>query len=348
MVLIDHMQYEVISRPAFNGSGFKPTHVLFWAGGVDIFFIISGFIIFTVGDSYFGKAHATSKFLLRRVARVVPSYWIFTTLMLLSILVAKDNIHHSHFTLADVATSYGFYPHINAYGTFYPVLSLGWTLNFEMFFYVLFAVALGLGRRWGMVGLALTLSVCGIIGMVGNIVPMPFAFWCDSIVLEFAMGMALAYFYRNGVRIPKSIAVFACLGALMAVGLAMHLKFDITALKFRAIWMGIPALTICASLVLIETKSTPGPIMRALIFGGNISFAIYLSHPFTMNATAVLFDKMGLHSPIAFFAVGTCVILFGAAAVYLLCEKPLTLWLTRQLNKLWRNGAGAGVAAQSD
>jgi len=340
MVLVDHMQYEVFSRPAFQSEHFQPSRFLFWAGGVDIFFIISGFIIYTVGRDYFGSRHGSSKFLLRRIVRVVPSYWVFTTLMILSMIVLKDNVNHSDFRLADILASYAFFPHLNAYGTFYPVLSLGWTLNFEAFFYVLFALALALGRRWGMVCLVMALVVFGFLGMSGVVNVSPFAFWCDSIILEFAMGMMLAYFYHLGVSIPKPVAVVVCLLSVLAISLAMAFRLDETKLQFRVLWMGIPALAICAALVLIEANKPAGPVMRALIFGGNISFAIYLSHPFTMNATAIMFNKFGLHSPTAFFIVGSLVIFAGAAAVYLFFEKPVTGVLGRLVNRLWPEDRG--------
>src|SRR5260370_21484140 len=90
-------------------------------------------------ESLFGKAGASRKFIGRRVARVVPLYWIATTISLL--------IQQSFLNAAMLATSYAFIPYPNRAGEAYPLYGVGWTLNYEMFFYVLFASAIVLRRE---------------------------------------------------------------------------------------------------------------------------------------------------------------------------------------------------------
>jgi peptidoglycan/LPS O-acetylase OafA/YrhL len=104
------------------------------AAGVDIFFAISGFVIVISSERLLGADGAPLVFLRKRLIRIVPIYWL-TTMLALSTL---GSIHP-----ATVAASFFFVPNVNEYSaTVTPVLSVGWTLNLEMFFYALFALAL--------------------------------------------------------------------------------------------------------------------------------------------------------------------------------------------------------------
>src|SRR5882672_247790 len=110
------------------------------AFGVDIFFVISGFII----------CHVTAKdhdgFLRKRLIRIVPLYWA-GTLCLYCLGLVAPRLLQSEPTLSGLVNSLLFIPYAKEGGRVYPILFLGWTLNYEMFFYALFACALALNRR---------------------------------------------------------------------------------------------------------------------------------------------------------------------------------------------------------
>lgn len=333
MVLIDHLQYEIASRSFIDANRFHPTHTLFWAGGVDIFFVISGFIMFTIGKDRFGAKGASWHFFARRLVRVVPVYWIFNILMLISLLLFSHRINHNNVSWVDVVTSFLFIPHHNSFGAYSPIITLGWTLNFEMFFYVLFALALLFRRVLGMILLGLALIGAAVLGMLKVPLPSPLDFWCNSIVLEFLFGIGLAWLYAKGYRMGALQGWSLVLLGFALVATAKAYGLDVTRLDMRALWMGLPALLICAGLVLSEKPGPGNWLARLFVFGGNISFAIYLSHPFSMNATAMVFDKLHLHDPYLYLALCLPAILVAAALVYLLLEKPLTALLNRQLVK---------------
>ena len=332
MVLVDHLQYQVLSRPFFDTSHFQASRLLFWAGGVDIFFVISGFIMFIVGRESFGLKGAPLLFLSRRIVRIVPSYWLFTFLMIASITLFSGRVHHSDISLIDVVSSLFFFPHINAYGTYYPVLSLGWTLNFEFAFYSLYAIALNLQKRLGLGLLSTALCIVGVVGMFAPSLMPPFGFWFNSIVLEFAFGIILAYIYVSDFRVPPWLGLVLAFVGFLLVAIATSYSLDTSALQFRAIWMGLPASLICGGLVLIQRVATPRHLTNIGVFGGNISFALYLSHPFSMNATALIFDKLGWNDPIIFMYVAAATSLMTAAIIYLFFEKPVTEVLNLRLN----------------
>lgn len=331
LVLFEHAQYEATTKTYLDAAHYRVLDFFFWPGGVDIFFIISGFIMYTIGRSQFGRPGAAQSFMLRRIIRIVPSYWLFSGLMVVAALALKDSVNHNAMHWDEVVKSLLFIPYINSYGTYYPVLSLGWTLNYEIFFYVLFAAALTFRPRQGLWLLTLALSLLGCLGMTGWVKVPVIEYWFNSIVLEFVFGMALGWLYQNGTRLaPAAGLCLAVTGICLIMG-AKHLGLDMTALSWRAIWLGLPALMIATGLVLIEKPGQEGPLVRTLVFGGNLSFALYLSHPFSINIMGLLFARTGITS-IPFFIVAAMIAsVIGAGLFYLFIEKPLTGWLNKSL-----------------
>jgi len=332
-VLFEHTQYESTTRPFIDNSHYQLVDFFFWPGGVDIFFVISGFIMYTIGRQQFGKSKASTDFMLRRVVRVVPSYWVFTTLMIIAAAVFSGSVDKGSMSALDVVRSYLFIPYVNAYGGYYPVLSLGWTLNYEMFFYVLFAIALLFDFRTGMIFVIACLTVLGVVGMTGLVTVPVLAFWFNSIVLEFVFGIGLAWLYQKGWRLNRFVGIGLFVTGLLLIMLGKHHHLDLTALNTRALWLGIPALMACAGLVMIETPGTANSIIRALVFGGNISFALYLSHPFAINVSALLVKKAGITQPWLFMSLAMVAALCAAAIFYLVIEKPVTRFLNGLIRK---------------
>ncbi len=110
--------------------------------GVDIFFVVSGYIMYRTSHHLFGSASGVTLFALKRLIRIVPLYWAFTTLMVGVLVVMGDQLRSTQFDLWNVVSSYFFIPSERPDGRIAPVLSLGWTLNYEMFFYAIFAAGL--------------------------------------------------------------------------------------------------------------------------------------------------------------------------------------------------------------
>ena len=133
-------------------------HVGVLMGGVDIFFVISGFVMWGVTA---GREGGSRSFFSNRLKRIVPLYWIVTTVML-AILLAKPALVNSRFDVGHVVTSYLFIPRVHPVsGTFYPLLIPGWTLNYEMMFYAIFALILFAPMRFRL------LAVVGaLVGLV--------------------------------------------------------------------------------------------------------------------------------------------------------------------------------------
>ena len=292
-----------------------------WTFGVDIFFVISGFIMMYLAHDRFGEPGAAGDFLLRRLIRIVPPYWIFTTLMLATALLFDAQVRNTEAAPAQIATSYVFLPWPRGDGQLNPLLSQGWTLNYELFFYLCFSAAL-LVRR-GFTVLAVSFAA---LSAVHAWIPQELfmlRFWTAPIILEFVAGMLLARAFLRGWRISAPAAL-----ALAAAGIVLALAPDIRELG-RVFNMGVPALLICAALILLPEPERIGWSGRALRAGGDASYALYLSHTFTINAVVLLWRKVGLGAPWLGVAVGMVTAIAAAVLFYRVVERPMTNALQR-------------------
>jgi len=113
------------------------------ASGVDIFFVISGFIMWTSVERR--PEMTASSFFRNRLIRIVPLYWFATTLVLMVALIAPQVLNTTVLRPWHAIASYLFIPARHpTTGLFWPLLIPGWSLNYEMLFYAIFAIAIAL------------------------------------------------------------------------------------------------------------------------------------------------------------------------------------------------------------
>lgn len=262
--------FVVYSHAVIQVDSYRPLLAEFGGFGVDIFFVISGFIMV-----YIARPDDTpSRFLWNRVRRVVPLYWFFTLLMALILFFAPWLFKTSVFDLVQTTKSLLFIPHYSsAYKDMvWPILAPGWSLNYEMYFYIVFAIALLLPSGWRV---PLISAVILIAFAVAYVMPEGGAwneFFRDSIALEFILGMVLAKAYLAGFRLPGIVA-----WVLLVTGILLLLiKFPMP-----RIWTwGIPAF-----LVVIGMLYSRLPSNEFFVALGDSSYALYLSHIFTLGLT---------------------------------------------------------------
>jgi peptidoglycan/LPS O-acetylase OafA/YrhL len=324
MVLFIHAQHEVEQQLTLHGLGtWKAWEPVYWAGGVDIFFVISGFIMYRTTRGKFGTARAARDFLLRRIERVVPLYWLFSALGLLAMLLAGSVMRLHAIDPVHVAASFLFFPTTNADGRYYPLLILGWTLNYELMFYALFAMGMRFPERAGLALIGASLVALATATLAYDHLVGPFRFWCSPIVTEFGMGVALGYLHARGLRLPPALRVgLILLGILAMVALKAHGVAG-AYWQFRPLWMGLPALAIAAASVLGADLS-PSRARTASLHVGDAAYALYLSHPFTINGAIIGLRALGLRSP--WLLVGTACVasLVTGSLVHLWIEKAIS------------------------
>ena len=218
-VVVGHAQTEAMVAATAGGIALTPSHLLPWGAGVDLFFVISGFIMVVASEGLFAQPGGARRFLGRRLARIMPLWWLCATLYLVLQILAHRTTGKPLPPPADIGAAYLLWP-TDVFGDGFPrpFYTLGWTLEYEMAFYALFAAALILPR--GRAVLAATLALVGAAGVGALVMPAaaPLVLVTRPIVLEFAFGMGLALLYRHDVRLPGVARLALGAPALAALG----------------------------------------------------------------------------------------------------------------------------------
>jgi exopolysaccharide production protein ExoZ len=191
---------------------------VFGGGGVDVFFVISGFImVYTTSLRDTGPW----SFFADRIARIVPLYWSLTLALIVLNFVAPALLH-SQATWRELIESLVFVPFEKPNGLIAPVLYVGWTLNYEMFFYLLFAGGLLLhNRRLGVATVVFCLVFLVAIGLVERPQGVIGRFYTSTILLEFAVGAVIGLAHREiGLFATTPLKVVAALVVLCGLGAA--------------------------------------------------------------------------------------------------------------------------------
>jgi len=305
-----------------------------------LFFVISGFIIVYVSESLFGRAGAPRSFFLRRCARIIPLYWATSAALLVYALMAYPNLQAANMSPETIAASFMFFPYPRADGSLMPIHAVGWTLNYEMFFYAVFAVALLASRQIAVIGVSVFFMALVVLGR-WTALPPALAFWTDPIILEFVFGAWIALIYRSGWRLPRWAT-----NCLLIAGVAMIAGGIVWGFEQlpRVIERGVPAAFIVAAVALSRIPQSTAFGWRAMGLIGDASYALYLTHPVAVVLPRLLFPGLvdpAVHPWLYVLLLFPCAILFAIAA-HLVFEKPVTRFLQRRIAI-----RGARVAAAS-
>jgi exopolysaccharide production protein ExoZ len=308
------------------------------AFGVDLFFVISGFVMAYASRHLFAREGAGAEFILRRMARIVPTYWLVTSVL---VFIARFEIPVSpNYSWQHIVASYLFVPYPHPVGgAMLPLLPLGWTLNYEMFFYAVFSVALLLPRLKAIGAVSALFVLITIIGALLPL-PQPLGFWADTQILEFVYGMLLAEAYLRGLRIPRGAAL-----VVIVTGLAASMLYlpGTSSLPRGIVW-GLPAAAIFAGVVLSEPwRVGTSSVLHAL---GAASYSLYLTHPVVFIFAALFVARLGLPasaSPPLTAALWLMGAVFASLAVYYAFERPVTRALQRRVRRRSVTSATAAV-----
>jgi exopolysaccharide production protein ExoZ len=250
--------------------------------GVSAFFVVSGFLMVYVHGRDFGQSGATRKFYARRIARIVPLYWAVT------ILYAAKQIYFGQATGWETVRSLLFVPYQTADGLWRPVLGQGWTLNYEMAFYLVFGLALMVPRGvWIVFAVFGTLSVLHLTGVFGpaNV----FAFWSHPIVLYFLAGVAIGLLRTKAQRGPSFAVAFTVAFAVLVVSISLAPLFGSAQLGYLAWVVPIAAVVSVAAPAFAREDHRTSMIRRLAGRIGDASYSIYLTHTLVIAPAVKVF-----------------------------------------------------------
>jgi exopolysaccharide production protein ExoZ len=284
LVVFTHSTYYAFER--------LDKHFFVWergARGVDIFFVVSGFVMIYSSKKLFASPGGWKIFAEHRLVRIVPLYWLVTTLKVFILLLTAGFALHAKLSPATAACSYFFLPARNLDGKIEPLVGVGWTLNFEMLFYFLFTFALFLRINvFKFVGSILTLLSIGACFRHPGWPPI--TFYLNSIALEFFLGMLVAKACINGIYFPRKAALW-----LLACGFVFLLVPAHGGNLPTALTSGVPA-----SLIVWSTASLgklENYIPRAVLYLGDASYSIYLIHPFVCPLPPTILSRLNIDFP---------------------------------------------------
>lgn len=339
----------------YHGVGYQPRakqegtieHLIFsfGASGVDLFFMISGFIMVYATRGTPAGLDGAGPFLIKRMARIFPVYFVATAVYVPMMIAMGRHVGHIDImtqpnqiirSMLMIPTNFG------SMGPYFggSVLHVGWTINFEAYFYFLFAVSLLFGRlRWValaliagvmLVGLPLMVSTPSLNAYVDYGFQGPLNFLTSPMIWEFFIGVVIGRLYLSNVAIPRLAA-----NLLSLVALAVLVWFLITGVSLRlglTGWGAPYALLLFALAIGSKTMTIRWP--RALIWTGNVSFSLYLVHPFVIHPGYQLFwsDRTYPYmNSVWYMGVLAALSIALAAISYRYLEVGLSEWVRRRM-----------------
>jgi len=325
MVVLFHASREIRSQIGVT--------TLAWGEfGVDIFFCISGFVMMhSVAAS--GKPPTFTGFMKNRFIRIAPLYWLMTALMACAIYIKPEIFKSAVLNFEHLALSLLFIPHFHPgiEMAVMPILVPGWTLSYEMYFYILFGLSLALPERLRIAAVTLML-VCGHAaansGAFGKSAGTEF--FANSMVYEFLLGMVISVLYKYSLTLPVSLAAVGAPAAFVLVVACSQLGN-------RLATAGIFSALLLYAAISIPVRVNKGP-QSWLAMLGDSSYSLYLSHIFSIGIVGLLWRRLSLvraDDALLPAMLYLCIcVLFSVIVGFILhklVEVPLTNWTRLQL-----------------
>jgi peptidoglycan/LPS O-acetylase OafA/YrhL len=288
--------------------------------GVDIFFVISGFIMYYIMNDRGNGYYIIKSFLKHRIIRIIPLYWVLTTLALIMFFIFSENL--SRTTETGILNSYFLYP-----SEYEKYLDPAWTLSYEFYFYFLFSIGLLFKKN----RIIIVSSFLILFYTLSYMLPYNNAmmqFLSNSIVFEFIYGMIIAYIYIHTKQNKIKISIISILIFIILI----FLYFIDIQTGIRALDFGIPSMFIVLSFIMIDEILQISKI-KTLESIGNISYSLYLSHAFILAIIGVLYNKIKIHtlfSEILFIMTMFFSSLIFGYIIYIYLEKKLISYFKKK------------------
>jgi exopolysaccharide production protein ExoZ len=324
LLVVLHHANIILDRELHKDGSFKIFH--FGWVGVDFFFVLSGFIIFYIHQGDIGK----------RFVRVYPLYWLVLAVKILSSLFADKGNSISQSTPIQFIQAILLVPQERT--NLDNFIGVSWTLTHEIFFYLLFGLIILLRPKFSRS--IVVIWVAGLLLNFANLLPINksllFDFVFNSRNLEFILGCWAAHIVSKSSQGRGKFLIVTALMILIGsiFNTRYHQAGGVSA-EIAPLAYGIPFALLIVGSVRFE-KHTALKIPGFLIFLGDASYSIYLTHGFFINNITRIFYKwaekynsqlLSLHSDnILYISISTAIIIVSigiGCGIYLLVERPL-------------------------
>ncbi|MFL1543498.1 acyltransferase family protein [Pseudomonas sp. O39] len=320
------------------GDTWLPDMFVFGQTGVDLFFVISGFVMVLASANKFGVRSEVFNFLKGRVIRIYPVYWVYFFAVLMVFLLKPGMVNSSQAGEVNLLHSFLLLPDDNL-----PLVMVAWSLIHEVWFYLVFAFILLLPQRW--MPLAFVVWLCAIIGAsvlyTGPVNPY-LRVVKHEFSIEFILGALAGVVYLKGMNEPSKwrlpTGVIALAGAALIAYAMLAVQIDgsdvIQSISLeRALIVGGGYTLFLLALAMQEFKSqreVPG-FLKSL---GDMSYSLYLSHILTLSVCGRVWITLGgaeggVVASMIFWAISLPVVIAVAYISYRFIERPLTRYLSQ-------------------
>jgi peptidoglycan/LPS O-acetylase OafA/YrhL len=320
--------------------------------GVDVFFVISGVVMVVTTYGRLEQEGTGARFLVNRVSRIYPPYLFLTTILAVIWVVHPGGINST--TGVDLFSSFTLWPSVNRL----PLVQVGWTLSFEMMFYLAFFIIIIIHVKriwfpWALIAWSFAVVVGSIAitldssGMLLKLFPRA-SFVFSIYVLEFVAGclIGLAFLKAKfpGGRISVVLAV-----AIFTVEAAVFQATNFNGngrMTFRVLLFGPPATLLVYGLLALGGRSSLLHLPRWAVRCGDMSYSIYLVHllvlHFAYRYTWRVFNHTGTRPLFMVFA--GCLAILASVIFYKLIEKPFCRWTRLRLEEIFKLPAKISIA----
>lgn len=302
--------------------------IIFGHFGVDLFFVLSGFIIFLIHGNDFSQPKLIKPFIYSRISRVVPIYWLLTCLSLLLLFYMPELFkHRSELELSWVISSFFFIPSSTSYGVDTPLLGVGWTLNYEIFFYALFALCLFFKKKYVLYFFSMySLLILCFADYDQKTTTSYKELILSPLIIEFIFGMIAGLIYLN---FKTALNKVKWLSLLFALSLLLYSIFNIphTYIDRVFLWgLGSLFLVLYCSVINMRVDTHIKSIAVKL---GDMSYSAYLLQVFTLPFFTKVFSIFKVNMWLDFWSFSfiiTILTLLISYSFHKIIEKPLTLY----------------------
>lgn len=292
--------------------------------GVNLFFVLSGFIILRAHIADIDAPARLPNYFWRRFARVYPLYWAFLAVFVVTALagIGREDFSHDALGIISTLSLVKFSP-----GLVLP-LKVAWTLFHEVMFYAIFALLI-LNRRLGIVVMTAWFAV--ILAHIGsaNIWLAPSSIWN----INFFFGMAAGLLYtRLGMKTGFGLlaAGLSVLALLLCSGAILSAPDQQEHAPIAFIALGVAFAMVVLGAAVVE-RASRSALPRLALLLGDASYSVYLVHSAVISILCIVgarWHYFGASPLVAFGAIGAAAIGSGVVA-HVVLEKPLLKALRR-------------------
>ena len=260
----------------------------FGSFGVDIFFVLSGFVISLV--TFNNQNNIT--FIINRISRIVPIYWILSTALLIAAIVAPQLMHQNTIENSNFINFFYsiFFIPFNISGEIEPILLVGWSLNYEMFFYFVVWVSLIITKHPLKISSSVIIFLFVYFAHFSQDSPAN-SFFGNDIILEFILGLIAFRFYNSNYK-KKYNFVFLIIIILLSSSFRVYVENE-GIMTSRLLYYGIPSFLIVLSCVFLENyiPKLNSKLISLLVSMGDASYSTYLTHWYVIVFSRKIFSE---------------------------------------------------------